>query len=218
MLARHAFWLAAMALLCGAVGCRLVAAIGILTAPPQIKKAEFKLAPGRLAVLLETARPSEDNPVFAQAFHDKLVEEFRQYKIPAQVVSRDEVLRARQENADFDRWSVQKVGRWVFADQVLYVRVESLQLYEAPGSPVLAPRVQMRVKVIGVGEAADTARLWPGPDEPDGRLIERARPQKEAADTNVIDAETAKLGREAAILVVMPFRDVDLEQKPGWEP
>ena len=218
MLSPRVLWVAAPFLLLGLSGCNLVAAVGILTAPPQIKKAEYRLAPGRLAVLIETARPEEDHPVFAQAFHDRLVDEFRQHKIRAQVVSRDEVQRARQENPDFARWSVQRVGRWLLADQVLYVRIESLQLYEAPGSPLLAPRVQMRVRVIGVNEPEETARLWPGPEEPGGRLMQRTRQPKEAIDSVLIDAEAAKLGREAAFLVAMPFRDVDLEQKPPWEP
>lgn len=214
----QALRVATVSLLWVMAGCRLVAAVGVLTAPPQIKKTEFRLAPGRVAVLLETTRPEDDNPVFAQAFYDRLVEEFRQHKIRAQVVSRDEVLRARQENPDFARWSVQKVGRWVLADQVLYVRIESLQLYEAPGSPLLVPRVQMRVRVIGVNEPPETARLWPGPEEPDGRLILRTRQPKEPVDAVLIDAEAAKLAREAAFLVALPFRDVDLEQKPPWEP
>jgi hypothetical protein len=200
------------------VGCKYVAAATYLFGPPQVQKAEFKLTDGRLVVLVEMVHPDQDNPVFRQALQDKLVEIFRDNKVRSKIVPEEEILRLRQQNRDFSRWSLQKVGQRLDARQVLYVRVERLQLREEAGSPLLSPLVVMRLKVVDPRAQADQARLWPGKSELDGREVERARPGLEAADTVAIDAEAAKLGKDAAYIVAMPFYDVDLEKKTPWEP
>jgi hypothetical protein len=199
-------------------GCKYVSTFTYLFGPRQIQKSEFKLTDGRLAVVIETVHPEEDNPVFRDALQTKLVEIFKEQKIRSQVIPQEEVLKMRQQNRDFAQWSLQKIGRRLGAKQVLYVRIERLQFHEAPGSPLLAPRVVMHLKLIDPNVDADKARLWPGKDEMEGREAERARPGREAADTVVMDAESTKLGKDAAYMVAMPFYDVDLEQKTPWEP
>lgn len=201
-----------------AAGCRHIAAATYLLAPPQKQKAEFKLTEGRLAVLVEMARAGEDNPVFRQALHEKLIEIFHENDVRAKVVPEEDILRLRQQNRDFAQWSLQKVGQRVNAQQVLYVRVERLQLREAPNSPLVAPHVVMRLKVVDPRALADKARLWPGNSEPEGRQVERARPASEATDALGIDTEAAKLGKDAAYAVAMPFYDVDLESLTPREP
>jgi len=199
-------------------GCNVVSALVYFFSPPQIQKAEYPLTDGRLAVLVEVARAEEENPVFRQAFCEKLVEIFRDHKVKAKVVPQDEVLRLRQQNPDFSKWSLQKVGQHLNVQQVLYVRLDRLQLRNEPGSPILHPAVQMRLKLIDPNLPADAARLWPGSQERDGRVAERARPPVEAGDSLAVDSELAKLGKDAAWLAAMPFFDVDLERKTPWEP
>ncbi len=53
----------------------------LLHRPPQIKKAEYTLAPSRLAVLVEVANPEEDNPLFVRAFHERFGELLSEHKI-----------------------------------------------------------------------------------------------------------------------------------------
>jgi len=207
-----------MAASLGTTGCNIISALAYYTAPPQIKKAEFALAPSRLAVLVEAANPEEDNPIFVRAFHQRLAELLTEHRIAAQLVPLDEVLTLRQQHPDFATWNLQKVGRWLNAEQVLYVRLERLQIRETPGSPILAPAVQMRLKLIGTNQPPDQARLWPGPQERDGRVVLHTRPPKELGSLQQVDDEAAKLGKDAAYLAALPFHDVDLEQKPRWEP
>lgn len=199
-------------------GCNVVSAIAYFFGPPQIQRAEFKLTSGRLAVLVEMVRPEEDNPVFVQALHDKLAEIFRDRGIKAQLIPLEDIARLRQQSPDFGQWSLQKLGRRLNAQQVLYVRVERLQIREAPGSPVLVPVADLRLKLIDPNAPPEAARLWPGRQEHQGREVQRARPAREATDGVAIDSEAAKLGKDAAWLVAMPFYDVDLEQKTPWEP
>lgn len=205
-------------LLPAVAGCNIVAAIAYFFGPPQIQWAEFRLTDGRLAVLVETARPEQDNPVFRQAFSDKLAEIFRDQRVKAQLVPQEEIFRLRQQDPDFSRWSVQKVGRRLNAKYVLYVRIEDLLLRESPGSPVLAPAVRMRLRLVDPHAPPDKAQLWPGPHERDGRQVARGRQHREATDAQAVDEEAAKLGKDAAYLVAAPFYDVDLEKKTPWEP
>ncbi len=201
----------------GLAGCRQVASIGILLSPRQIQKAELTLTQDRLALLVETVRATDDNPVFTNELHKKLVTIFKEKNINDQVVPYQEMLRLRQSDPNFSKWSLQKVGRRVDARQLLYVRVETLDMHEEQGSPVLHPRVLIHTKVIDPRESRDAARLWPPSSERGGRLVQCARHQQEAADSMLLDSESAKLAREVAWLVAMPFYDVDLEEKPPIE-
>ncbi len=198
-------------------GCNIVGPLGVLLSPPQIKKADFKLTHERLAVLIDVARAGDENSVFTQAFHDKLVEIFREKKVNSQVVPATEVLRLRQTNPDFARWNLQRVATALGAEQVLCVRIERLSLRTTPEHPVLEPFVEMRVKVVGRDAPAKSARLWPGSEEREGREISRARLICEATDPTIVDSEAAKLGKDAAVLVAMPFYDVDTEAPVPWE-
>lgn len=197
-------------------GCMQLGQIGYFFSPRQIRKAEIKLTKQRLAIVVDPARSDDDNPVFNRALHDKLVEIFRANKINTQVVPRPEVAGLRRAHADFSRWSIQRIGRALTAEQVLYLRIDKLQLREAPGHPVIAPAVTLRAKVIATDAPRQHARLWP--EEAEGRLITCARDPQEATDAELIDAEAVKLGRDAAHLVSRFFMRVDLEEPPPKEP
>ena len=199
-------------------GCNIVSAMAYFFGPQQIQKAEFKLTDGRLAVFVDWTHPEQDNPVFTQALHEKLIEIFRDHNVRAQLIPPEEIYRLRQQNRDFGQWSIQKVGQRVNARQVLYVRVDELQLREAPDSPVMLPAVRLRTRVVDPQAPKDKAQLWPTAQEPDGREAARARQHREFTDPVAVDAEAAKLGRDTAYIVAAPFYDVDLEQRTPWEP
>ena len=198
-------------------GCNIIGPLGYLWGPRQIRETEFELTGGRLAVLIETARPEEDNPVFTRAMHKKLEQIFQDRKIAARIVPLEEIQRLRRDHADFARWSLQKVGRRLDAKWVLYARIDRLRFHESPGSLLLTPQVRMRLKLVDPHAHPDTARLWPPPEEREGRFVERSRPMREARDSVLLDAEAAKLGKDVAHLVAHPFRDVDEEEKVPWE-
>jgi hypothetical protein len=209
---------ASAALLSAVAGCNIVSAMAYFFGPQQIQKAEFKLTDGRLALFVDWTQPEQDNPVFTQALHDKLVEIFRDHNVKAQLIPQEEIYRLRQQDPDFIKWSIQKVGQRVNARQVLYVRVDDLQLREAPDSPVMLPAVRMRLRVVDPQAPKDKAQLWPTAQERRGREAARARQHREFTDPLAVDEETRKLGKDAAYIVAAPFYDVDLEQRTPWEP
>jgi hypothetical protein len=198
-------------------GCNIVGPLSVLFAPRRIQKTQFKLTTERLAVFVDYARTEEESPVFTQALYDRLAQVFRERKINDQLVPLTEVQKLRQAHSDFSRWSIQKVGRELDAPQTLYIRVDRLVLRPAANHPILEPSVELRLKVIGTDEAADMARLWPGNDERDGRVITRKRQPTDQVDPVTTDREATKLGRDAALLVAMPFYDVDQEETVPWE-
>ena len=117
------------------------------------------------------ARANHANPVFETTFHKRVVELLRENKVKAEILAYDEIDRLRQSHSDFASWSVQKIGRELNADQVLYVRIEELRLAQK-NNPLLIPSVALRLKLIAPRAPAANARLWPDADrERDGREV-----------------------------------------------
>jgi len=201
------------------VGCRALAALGVLVTPPKMQKAEVELTAGGLAIVTDYARPGQVNPVFDSTLHRRIEELLRDNKVASRVVPYDEVVRLQQANPDFGTWSVQRVGRELGAEQVLHLRIDDLRLRETPGDPVVTPSVELHAKVVAAGESATQARAWPDRKaEPEGRRVNHSRPAHEADTRDAIDAETAKLAREAAYLVARHFYEYDTEDSLPREP
>jgi hypothetical protein len=198
-------------------GCAYITAGAYLFGPKRTQKPEFTFTPsGRIAVVIENAKPAQENPLFTRELHRRLVEIFKERKVSTNVVPLDDVYRLRQENPDFPRWSLSKVARELGAEQLLYIRVERLQLREAPNHPMMTPIAELKLKVIAAEPAAEKARLWPGDLEE--RALTVTRPPSEASDPIAIDTATTKLAREAARRVAYYFYEVDLEEPTPPEP
>lgn len=207
----------AAALLLPAAGCGpFFGAIAYYLGPRRIEKAQFKPTQAPLAILIEDLNRSDDQPVFSQAMFDRLVTIFRERKVNDAVVTRDRLARLRLSNPDFDRWSVQRVGRELGAAQVLLVRIERFSLRESPENPLITPSATLRLKVIDSNAPAANARLWPA-DEEHGRELSVSRPPEEATTREQVDTAVAKLGRDAAELAARFFYDVDLEEQTPKE-
>ncbi|MBI5864601.1 MAG: hypothetical protein HZB38_08845 [Planctomycetes bacterium] len=205
-----------------AIGLCLIAACDAFKAavyylqPKQTQKAEFTFPNDAVvAVMLDPAQPEYESPVFNRAFHDRLVEIFREHKSNARLIPQAELLALRRANADFDKWPVRHVGQELGATHVLYVRIDKLLARPSADSPILEPIANLRIKVIGVNLPDKDARLWPTKEEKD-RAIQATRRASEA-DPGQADSELAKLGREIAYLVAAPFFEIDLEEKPPHE-
>jgi len=201
--------------ICGCVGLRGAV---YLFSPQHVQKPEFALTSGKLVILVDAVQPGEANPVFERSLHEELLRQMREFELSTQVVPYDQIITLRQTNPGFRDWNIQRIGRQLGADQVLYIRVDRLQL-GGRDEPVVSPAVKLCMKVIGVREPAANARLWPdSASEPDGRCLTHERAAKEAGGPEVLDAEAAKLAREVAYYLLRPFRKWDLEEVPTREP
>lgn len=201
----------AVALMLAAPGCNIIKPLGYYLAPPQIQKAEYKFAgDSRIAVLVETARSEQERPVFNRALVSKIVDIFRQKKSQAGFVPYDSLLALQQQSSDWRSWSVQRIGRELGASEVIYIRIDHLQLTERPDEPVYTPRVTLRTRVIDVNQLPPHHRLWP-PEE-DGRELTCTRPMGETGDATDADQVLTKLAIDTAHRLVIPFFDTDLEE------
>lgn len=197
------------------VGCNVFGAMVYYLSPRQMRDAEFELAEGRVAMVIECARLEEENPVFARALSDKVNDLFTQHKVPTRIIPYRELAALRRANPDYQSWSIQRIGRELGAEQVLYARLDTLRFRETPDHPILSPYAAMRLKVIGTNELKNQARLWP--EDRHGREVTCSRPPVEAVDFEVSDAEAAKLGRDAAQIVARLFFRWDKEEMPQRE-
>lgn len=198
-------------------GCNILGPITYYLGPPRVHKAEFPLTSrGRVAVVVDYVRREQENPVFAQALVEKLIEIFREKKSSTRLVPPEELLELRRTHRDFSEWSLQRIGRELNAEQVLWLRVENLTLRVAPDDPVLYPAVVLRVMVIGSDRPPERPRLWP--QELEGREVSCRRPPQEASDFHAQDLAAIKLARDTAYLLATLFFDTDLEQPLPKEP
>ncbi|MBL8879925.1 MAG: hypothetical protein JNG88_12465 [Phycisphaerales bacterium] len=201
------------------VGCgQQLGAMLYFLSPQRMHKPEIELTKARLAILIEFADPSAENPVFARALHDIIEDQFTERKLKSKVVPCDELARLRSENADFSTWSVQRIGRRVNAEQVLYIRVESFIIHEEPGHPLIEPKADMRLKVIDARASAKEGNVQLWPPEPDGRRIALARPPKDAGSSRQIDDEVKKLARQTGRIAARIFVEHDEEEELPREP
>lgn len=200
------------ALLAVAGGCAgPLGAAAYYLGPPRVQKAEFTFGPGPVGILVDTARPTEESPLFERDLHAKLAEVFRERKVSQNVVPFERTLRLAADHPDFYAWDLQRVGRALGAEQVLAVRIDELRVRESPDHPLVSPFVKLRLKVVATGADPAHARLWP--DSPDGRAVEVARPPEEYVSIEQADAAMSLLAHDAAQLVARHFYDVDLEER-----
>lgn len=218
MVRRYALLTALVALLGPALGCNVLSSVAYFFRPRQIQKPEYDFPAGsRVAVMIETAPPGHQNPVFNEALYERLVETLREGKSKATFLPLRAVTDLRQAHPDFDRWSIQRVGRELAANHVLYLRLDRLVIRQSPDYPVLTPTVDVHMKLIGVEQPGVHARLWPDREEQEGRAVSWSRPTREAGDPEIVDLEARKLGYDTAYHVAKPFIEVDLEKKPPME-
>jgi hypothetical protein len=208
-----------LALLSLAAGCNILAPAAYYFRPRQIQRAEYEFpADSRVALVIEAAQPQYENPVFNGALYERVVRMLEEGKSKATVLGLQAVSDLRRANPDFDKWSLQRIGRALQADHVLHIRIDRLVIRQTPDYPILTPAVDLRMKLIGVSQPGVHARLWPQAKE--GHPVSYSRQTTEAADTgpDAADIEARKLAYDTAYYVTMPFIDVDLEQPPPVEP
>jgi hypothetical protein len=202
------------------IGCGpFIGATTYSLSPRHLQPPEYEFpADSRIALFIETAHPGDENPVFNEALQERLVQILREKKSKGTILPLRAVADLRRADPALERWSLQRIGRELGADHVLYLRLDRLVIRETPDHPLLSPSVDLRMKLIGVNQPAAHARLWP--KEKEGRTISYSRQSRDAADANpdAPDIEAAKLGRDTAYRVAMPFITVDLEEQPPVEP
>jgi hypothetical protein len=217
MFGRKCLLLSLITLACGLTGCHIITGLTYFFGPARIQKAEFHFGDGPVAIFIESAAAEGGNPIFERELHIKLRDIFRAKKISTNVVPFDKAMSLPRRHPDFRSWNLQKIGRGLGADQLLYVRIMELRVRESRDVPLLTPMVRLETKVIDVNAPPSRPRAWPGTGG--GReLTPVTRETQEVSSREQTDRATIKLARDAAYRVAEPFYDVDLESPAPREP
>lgn len=172
--------------------------------PEQKNKAEFKLAPGRLAILIDDPYGSLPRSDLRAQLHNALVRELEANKIAVTVVSPSEMAKVEQSTRDFDNMSIRAVGEQVHADQVLHISIVSFTAGEDAAHGVYSGSARAVVKICST-ERKPVVRVWPSGG--DGYVVEVKQPRgqvdewgdKQAADAYA-DSIAERLGKRIAML------------------
>jgi hypothetical protein len=197
----------------------MVRAAAYYFAPRHLQDAEFKPNPDKnIAILIDFVNPEQENQLFRRELHEEMKKVFDEHGVSKNVVPLETQMRLRQANRDFPRWSTQEVGRRLDAEQVISINIDSLTVRSDPDSPVLAPSVQVRVRVVASRAKTDAeARLWP--KERDGRSVgPLTRPPVEMTGPDTADFVVGALGRDSGRQIATFFYQVDLEEGEEQEP
>lgn len=206
---RHFALSGLLALLALTAGCNWLAAGVYYLGPPRKQPPEYTFGAVKLAIVIEDRHAQDSHALFDQVLHEKLADEFEQNKVRAEIIPYRKVLELRSGAAGWRTWSMQRIGRELGAEQVLYILIEDLTLREDDTMPVVTPRATLRMKLIGVNDPAAHARLWP--EEPEGRLLTVTQSPQEYNGFQSVDSAATRLARETAWLAAQPFYEVDLE-------
>ena len=217
MPSRRCVLLSLITLAFGLSGCQILTGVTYFLRPPQIQKAAFRFDDGPVAIFIESAAAEGGIPIFERELHTKLRDIFRAKKISRKVVPHDRAMNLPRRHPDFRTWNLQKIGRELGADQLLYVRIMELRVRESRDAPLLNPMVRLEIKVIDVNVPPTRARAWP---ETAGghELAPVTRQAQEISSRAQTDRATVKLARDAAYRVAEPCYDVDLEARTPREP
>lgn len=215
--ARFAGALLVLAVLLSGAGCHtLIGPMMYFFGPPRNQEAEFRLTEkGRVAILIEFVRSDQEKPVFASALHQALLELAKEKRPNLRFVPYQEYVELRQHDPEFPRMSVQRVGRALYAEQVVYMQVEDLQTFESPNSPVLMPACTINIRVIGVKEPPEKARLWP--EDAAGAEVSYRRPPRAMESIHEADTALVKLAKDTAQHIIKRFVDTDPDIRPPRE-
>ena len=217
MFGRRCLSLLLITLACGLTGCHIITGLTYFFGPARIQKAEFLFGEGPVAIFIESASAEGGNPIYERELHLKLRDLFRAKKISTNVVPYDRAMSLPRRHPDFRTWNLQKIGRGLGADELLYVRIMELRVRESRGVALLNPMVRLEIKVIDVNAPPSQPRAWPS--TAGGReLTPITRQTQEISSRERTDRVTVKLARDAAYRVAEPFYDVDLESPRPREP
>jgi hypothetical protein len=210
----------AMAVLClvSGSGCQQLGAFWYFFLQPQTKKitAEYKMptAPaGSVLVLVDDDQGLVKPPTARLALVDSLARELKAHKVCDKVTTNEEIARMRQAEPKFDQRGAREMGRLAEADVVLLLCTQSFSVEDELEMATTPAKFAVTVRVIDAkAETADQVRLWPGPTERDGRLVEgMVEPQVLRSLKNVREAHE-KLAAVLATNIAELFYDREVGQ------
>jgi len=139
-------------------GCAPISYVSTLLIRDTVPAA-YELSDRRMLVMVDDPGEQLGSAVLANVVADRITNDLKQGDIVTQFVPLTE-LQALADTLgdDYPATPIDLIGRRLGAAQVLYVKVEALELFAEPS--MLRPRARVQVKVI---DAERSERLFPAP-------------------------------------------------------
>ena len=151
--------LAAAASLLATAGCAQMAILFMVDTEPKVP-AEFKLPKGKTALLIDDYMVDLDGENIKEQMAAKMAELLQTNRAveKAALIPYETVKTLKTEAPDGRRYSIQRLGKELGAENIIYINISQFELQSDPDSPLIRPAGAARVKVIAVGTGE---RLWP---------------------------------------------------------
>jgi hypothetical protein len=151
---------ALLAMLGALAGCEVVGyPIQVIAGPAKIP-AVYELADRPTVILVDDPVGKLPERALANLLADRIGNRLLKARALEQVIPPTLVQQLRQDEPDFGNWAIDRVGRTVGAEQVVYVLIQDFQLTEE--QLVMRPTIAMRIKVVDVSSGR---RLFPVNDQ-----------------------------------------------------
>lgn len=140
-------------------GCNYMGAIATIASGPRTNPAVFPLPSHRTLVFIDDPRESFTNPQMKTVIASQIVFQLKDNEVLAadQVVDLAELRAIQNElDDDFEKTAIDRIGRMVEADQVLYVRINAVAIRQQ--DTLYRPAASLDVTVI---DAFERKRLFP---------------------------------------------------------
>lgn len=185
--ARTSLFLFLGAALSVSAGCDAMGVVADVIAGPQRIDAVYDLPKVKTVVLVDDPRDLLTSNDLPNRIAGRIGDDLTREKKVSQVIGPQVLSDLAAKNPDFGGWALDKVGRQVGADQVIYVVVQSFTL--AQNNEMYEPKAAVTVKVLDVGSSK---RLFPL-NNPDGRaVVASERPESRDGASPATDAIIAR--------------------------
>lgn len=195
-------------------GCEAVGVVADVIAGPKRVDAVYELPKAKTVVLVDDLRDQLTTNDLPNRIAGRIGDDLMREQAVSQVIGPQVVSDLAANNPDFDGWALDKVGRRVGADQVIYVVIQSFTLTK--NNEVYEPAAAVTVKVLDV---ASSRRLFPLNDANGRAVVAEERPVPRHGASRATDTVIArKLADNLAQKIGELFYDHRLPEVGGRLP
>jgi hypothetical protein len=178
--------------------------------PRQKVKAEYKLPPGPILILVDDDLDLIQPPLADKMLVDELAKQLQKHGIADQVTNNQEIAKIRQQEPNFDKRGAREIGQLANADTVIAIRTKQFFINKDLEMTVSPAKFIVEVKVINArAETREEVRLWPSHTE--GRIINVKIGPHEISKCKTRAEAHQKLAKEMADNIAKLFYDYQID-------
>ncbi len=201
---------------CGQTSGQLFALFGV--GQTKKVKAQYKLSPGPILVLVDDPQERLDWPVAERMLFDAVTQELLRQKATERTIPWETLQGMRQADPEFANLSARQVGEKAGADQMLWLEVQYFQAREELQelSDVAGFAITLKVLDPKQKESRSDVRLWP--TGLDGYLVTSRLSANDVDKFRTRDLIVQALSQELAEKIARLFHDHEIDTAEEGRP